>query len=32
MDTGKVSFSSIVEPVSVMDNGNAINDTEHKSG
>ncbi len=31
VDTGKVSFSSTVEPDSVMDNGNTINDTEHKS-
>ncbi len=32
VDKGKVSFSSTVEPDSVMDNGNDINDTEHKSG
>ncbi len=32
VDTGKVSFSSTVEPDSVMDYGNAINDNEHKSG
>ncbi len=32
VDTGKTSFSSTVEPDSVIDDGNAINDTEHKSG
>ncbi len=32
VDTDEVSFSSTVEPDSVMDDGNAINDTEHKSG
>ncbi len=32
MDTGKVSFSSTVEPDSVMDDEHTINDTEHKSG
>ncbi len=32
VDTGNVSFSSSVELDSVMDDENAINDTEHKSG
>ncbi len=32
VDKGKVSFSSTVEPYSVMDDENAINDTEHKFG